>query len=105
MGRTASLVLISSVGELLGMLPAIELVCPYWPESADVVAEAEARFSAQIVMLRLLDSDASLRAGGAVSYLAQLRSATHRLELLPIPRALWSTPTTTRATRAGRGKA
>jgi hypothetical protein len=88
MGRTASLVLISSVGELLGMLPAIELECPYWPESADVVAEAEARFSAQVVVLRLLDNEASLGAGGAVSYLAELRSATHGLELLPIPLAL-----------------
>ncbi len=63
MGRTAGLVLVSPVGELLGMLPPLELACPFWPESADVVAAAADRFEARVVVLRLLDGDPLRRAG------------------------------------------
>jgi Phosphotransferase enzyme family len=88
MGRAVRLVLVSPAGQLLGMLPVFELACPFWPESADVVAEAEGRFKAGVVVLRLLDSDGCCGAGGAVSYLAELQSAGSELTLLPVSEAL-----------------
>jgi hypothetical protein len=69
------------------MLPPLELACPFWPESADVVAEVAARFDARVVVLRLLACNSSLRAGGEVTYLAELASDTN-VELLPIADAL-----------------
>lgn len=88
MGRTVSLVLVAPAGQLLGMLPPLELACPFWPESADVVAEVEARFRAHVVVLRLLRSDALGGAGGEVSYLAELEAGTPSVELLPVPEQL-----------------
>lgn len=83
MGRTANLLLVAPSGELLGMLPPLALACPFWPESADVVGEVEARFHARVVMLRLLESDPSRRAGGEVSYLAELVSGAPNVALSP----------------------
>jgi hypothetical protein len=88
MGRTASLILVSSHAELLGMLPPMELACPYWPECADVVAEAGARFGARVVVLRLLGCDPARRPGGEVSYLAELESDARGLALLTVPELL-----------------
>lgn len=88
MTRVASLVLISPQGELLGMLPALTLPCPFWPESADVAAEVAARFGAQVVMLRLLRAERAAPPGGHVEYLAELSSAAVNLELSPVPEHL-----------------
>lgn len=87
MGRVASLVLVSRAGELFGMLPELELECPYWPESADVVAAVEARFGVRVVVLRLLESDPGRKSGGGVSYLGEVESQP-RCEVLPIPALL-----------------
>lgn len=88
MGRIASLVLVSSAGSLLGMLPPLELSGPYWQESADLALEVEARFGAKVVVLRLLSAEASRRSGGEVAYLAELSSGTLSAELLPVSEPL-----------------
>jgi hypothetical protein len=88
MGRVASLVLVSPARELLGMLPPLELTGPFWPESADVVAEVAARFQARVVVLRMLRADPSLNSGGHVCYLAELSSGEPSTPLLPVPEEL-----------------
>ncbi|HXI58444.1 MAG TPA: phosphotransferase [Polyangia bacterium] len=88
MGRIATLVLVSPAGDLLGMLPPVPLACPYWPESADVVAAVDSRFGAQVVVLRLLLAERPAQPGGAVTYLAELSSGAASVELLPIPERL-----------------
>jgi len=88
MGRSATLVLVSPAGDLLGMLPAVELGCPYWPESADVVAEVESRFGARVVVLRLLLTERSHGPGGHVTYLAELSSGAVNVELSSVPDVL-----------------
>ena len=88
MSRIASLVLVSPAGDLLGMLPPVELACPYWPESADVVAEVNSRFGAQVVVLRLLVAERPAQPGGHVTYLAELSSGSLKVELAPVPERL-----------------
>src|SRR5258708_20119237 len=85
MGRIVSLVLVSPAGDLLGMLAPLELACPFWQECADIVAEVAARFSARVVVLRLLVAKRPESPGGQVTYLARLRSAAVDFELLPVP--------------------
>ncbi|RYZ07128.1 MAG: aminoglycoside phosphotransferase family protein [Myxococcales bacterium] len=87
MGRTASLVLLSPAGELLGMFPPLELELPYWQESADLVAEVEARFSVRVVVLRLLHGNQPHSGGGEVAYLGELSAGTPG-RLLPVPESL-----------------
>lgn len=84
MTRIASLVLITSTGELMGQLPAIELACPYWPESSDLVAAARARFGLRVTVLRLLWTERAHAPGGAVTYLAELDSGTPNVKLAPV---------------------
>ena len=88
MGRIATLVLVSSAGALLGMLPPVELACPFWPESADVVAEVDARYGVRVVVLRLLLTERPAQPGGHVTYLAELSSGAPNVELLPVPETL-----------------
>jgi len=88
MGRSASLVLVSPSGELLGMLPPVELLCPYWPESADVVAKVRECFAARVVVLRLLSVEPARKSGGFVTYLAELAGGVPSVEPLPIPEEL-----------------
>ena len=88
MGRIASLVLVSPDGDLLGTLPPVELSCPFWQESADVVAEVRSRFGVEVVVLRLLLTEPSHQSGGQVSYLAELRSGTVDAELSPVAEQL-----------------
>lgn len=68
----------------MGMLPPIELACPFWPECADVVAAVRRRFELEVLLLRLLTAEPSRKAGGQVCYLAELASGTPA-GLLPIP--------------------
>jgi hypothetical protein len=81
-------VLVSSAGELLGMLPPIELAVPYWQECADVVAEVAAHFGARIVVLRLLWAERSCSPGGQVAYLAELSSGAPNVALAPVTELL-----------------
>jgi hypothetical protein len=88
MGRIATLVLVSPAGDMLGMFPPVELHGPHWPESADVVAEVEARFGVRVVVLRLLVTERPAQPGGHVTYLAELSSGAPNVELLPVPETL-----------------
>jgi hypothetical protein len=88
MGRIATLVLVSPAGDLLGTLPQLELPCPFWPESADVVAEVNARFGAEVVVLRLLLAEQSQPPGGQITYLAELSSGAVNAELSPVHEVL-----------------
>src|SRR5262249_56168596 len=45
---------------------------PWWPDVADVLAQAERRYGVHATVLRLLDTERPVPHGGAVRYLAQV---------------------------------
>lgn len=70
-GRSVCLVLCA--GErVLGALPPFRVEVPWWPEVADVVATARRLFDLEVTVLRLIGWPADSRAGGQVSYLAEV---------------------------------
>lgn len=71
MGRTATVVLVTADGEVLGALPPIELELPWWQECADLVAAARSEHGVDIVVLRILAAQNRQPPGGEVVYLAQ----------------------------------
>jgi Phosphotransferase enzyme family len=71
MGRTATVVLVTAEGEVLGALPPMELELPWWQECADLVAAARRRHGVDIVVLRILGALNRQPPGGEVTYLAQ----------------------------------
>ncbi|MEO7062061.1 MAG: phosphotransferase [Lapillicoccus sp.] len=81
--RRATLVLCDGHGKVLGQLPPITaLASPFWPEVDELVTSARARWGLEVVVLRLLTTEAPY-AGGAVSYLAQLVSGSPPPTLVP----------------------
>ncbi|MFB9360412.1 phosphotransferase family protein [Actinoplanes nipponensis] len=99
MSRTETLVLVDAGGALLGALPPVRVELPWWPEVADVVAEARSRHGADVQVLRLLDADRPHPPGGRVTYLAQVFSppaaplAPADVDLAPHPlRAPYAVP-------------
>ena len=56
---------------MLGMLPPFPVATGWWPDSEPVVQGARERFGIDITVLRLLEADPALRAGGDVTYLAE----------------------------------
>ncbi|MEO7060714.1 MAG: hypothetical protein ABI083_13425, partial [Lapillicoccus sp.] len=74
--RLATLVLCDGNGKVLGQLPPIAaLESPFWPQVDELVASARERWGLEVMVLRLLTTEAPY-AGGAVSYLAQLVSGS-----------------------------
>jgi hypothetical protein len=69
-GRAASVVLVHR-GEVLGLLPPVDLEMPWWPEADDLVAAVRERDGIEITVLRLLRATAAGMAGGEVTYLAE----------------------------------
>jgi hypothetical protein len=100
--RRISLVLCDGTGELLGMLPTFTVDDPWWPDVRPVIAAARERFTAEVVVLRMLDVESDTYNGGNVTYLAELIGAPHRdLPLTPTAasvneeeplRAAWARP-------------
>jgi Phosphotransferase enzyme family len=80
MSRRVTLVLVDGSGTVLGELPPFDVPVPYWPETADVVAEARKRYGVDVIVLRILASERSEAHGGAVTYLAQTEERPAQLE-------------------------
>jgi hypothetical protein len=70
--RRVSLVLCDGAGELLGTLPAFTVDDPWWQQVQPVVAVARERFTAEVIVLRILDVTSDTYNGGDVTYLAEL---------------------------------
>ena len=75
LGRHVTLVLCTAGGTVLGALPPYDVPVPYWPETADVVAEAHRLFGVWVSVLRLLRTAPGLHLGGPVTYLAEVADA------------------------------
>jgi len=73
--REVTVVLCDGSGALLGALPPVVVTPRWWPEVDPVVSAVRDRFGLGITVLRLLTTDGA-GAGGAVSYLARLRSGS-----------------------------
>jgi hypothetical protein len=69
-GRTARVVLVHH-GEVVRLLPPVDLEMPWWPEVHDLVAAVRERDGLEITVLRLLRATSDRIAGGAVTYLAE----------------------------------
>ena len=72
---------------LLGALPPVPVVAPWWPEAWDVVEAVRQRFGIDVTVLRLLTASRPRMPGGTVSYLAEVDAATDRSEL---PLTAWT---------------
>jgi Phosphotransferase enzyme family len=74
MSRTVRLLLCSSAGEPLGALPPFEVPTPWWPDVEPVVEAARERFGANVVVLRIIETDADdpRAMGGSVTYVAEM---------------------------------
>ena len=75
MGRVVNLVLVSSDGTTLGVLPPFTVSRPWWPEVAEVVAACRVLHDVGVTVLRLLDVegyDPLGGMGGTVTYVAEL---------------------------------
>jgi len=71
--RTASLVLVTPDGTVVGALPALPIATPWWQETEPVVAAFRARYGVAVTILRLLEAEREEPHGGHVTYLAEVR--------------------------------
>jgi Ser/Thr protein kinase RdoA (MazF antagonist) len=85
--RQATLVLCTSDGTLLGVLPPYDVATPWWQGVDDVVAGAQGRYRVDVTVLRLLSAaEQAPSDGGAVTYLAEVDAASARdLPLAAVP--------------------
>ena len=70
-GRTVRLVLCTR-DTVLGALPTFSVDVPWWPEMCEIVAAADRLFGLEVTVLRLIGWPSDRRAGGELSYLAQV---------------------------------
>ena len=57
---------------VLGALPPFAVEVPWWPEVSDIVATVRRRYGLDVTVLRLIGWPTDRRAGGAVSYIAEV---------------------------------
>jgi Phosphotransferase enzyme family len=89
MTRDVTLVLVDPSGSPLGSLPPFTVEVPWWPEVADVVAEARSRWDVDLAVLRVLGTpDRPGPPGGPVVYAAEVTSGAVPGELGPLPAGL-----------------
>jgi Phosphotransferase enzyme family len=69
--RIVRLVLVTRSGQLLGALPPFPVSPGWWPDAEPVVRGARDRHGVDVTVLRLLEADRAVRAGGEVTYLAE----------------------------------
>ena len=86
--RRARLVLVDRDGRVLGALPPLDVETPWWPEAGPVIRAAREQHGVEVVILRLLEAERTIPAGGEVTYVAEV------LRLPEPPRALepWDRP-------------
>ena len=78
--RTAELVLVTAKGDLIGCLPAVPVVTPWWPDIEPVVRAVRDHHGVDVIVLRLLDTELAQPHGGRVTYLAEVRKPVHGAE-------------------------
>ena len=71
--REVTVVLCDESGAVLGALGPVVVTPQWWPEVGSVVESLRDRFGLSVTVLRLLTTESAVP-GGAVSYLAQLRT-------------------------------
>jgi hypothetical protein len=69
--RSATLVLVTPDGSLLGALPDFVVETPWWQEAGPVVRGARARHGIEVTVLRILDTEFPEPPGGRVTYLVE----------------------------------
>lgn len=72
--KVATVVLVCD-GEVIGALPPLRLPTPWWPQVHEVVAAVRAQHDLDITVLRLIETQPGLTAGGRVTYLAETRQS------------------------------
>ena len=70
--RVATLVLVTSDGDVVGSLPPIPIATPWWPDVEPVVTAAHDLLGVDLTVLRLLDAELIHGEGGAVTYLCEV---------------------------------
>jgi hypothetical protein len=75
--RTAELVLVTPQGRLVGRLPAVPVVTPWWQDVEPVVRAARDHHGVDVTILRLLDAELEQPHGGRVTYLAEVTEPVH----------------------------
>ncbi len=84
--RTARLVLVSTVGEFVGVLPPVAVATPWWQDIAPVVQAVREQYAIDAVVLRLLSGELTQPPGGGVTYLAEVATPMVSEWLSPEPR-------------------
>ena len=70
--RSASLVLVTPDGAVVGRLPPVPVATPWWQETEPLVAAVRARYGIDVTVLRLLDAEFERPHGGRVTYVAEV---------------------------------
>lgn len=79
--RTAGVVLVTPDGNLVGSLPPVPVLTPWWPDVEPVVQAIRDHYGIDIVVLRLLEAERDQPRGGRVTYLAEVSQ--------PVPAEPW----------------
>jgi hypothetical protein len=79
--RSATLVLVTPDGAVVGVLPAVSVATPWWQEAEPVVAAVRDGYGIDVTILRLLDAERERPHGGRVTYLAEVAE--------PVPAETW----------------
>lgn len=70
--RIATLVLCTSAGRVLGVLPPFQPELPWWQDAEGLVRSARKTHGVEVTILRLLDAALPSPPGGPVTYLAEI---------------------------------
>jgi hypothetical protein len=77
-GRTATLVLCTPEGEVMGQLGPFQTSLPWWQDASDLVARVREEHDVDVTILRVLDASLPAPPGGRVTYLAEVDGARAR---------------------------
>ncbi|MBA3852523.1 MAG: aminoglycoside phosphotransferase family protein, partial [Chloroflexi bacterium] len=70
--RTVSLVLVTPDGRPVGQLAPFPVATPWWPDVEPIVKDVRDRLGLKVTVLRMLEVEPLLSAGGHVRYLAEV---------------------------------
>jgi len=73
--RVATLILCTSSGHVLGLLPPIATPHPWWQNVDDLVGSIRDQHGVDVTILRLLDATLPAPPGGEVTYLAEIEES------------------------------
>ena len=70
--RTATLILTTRDGEVLGVLPPFPVATPWWQDAEAVVQGARQHHRIDVIVLRMVETERPAPPGGRVSYLVEV---------------------------------